>query len=233
MTNSFEMLQPPEPEVMEALMTFWAKCRHFVDIGASYGEFTTAAISAMRSGKIDAIEPDISRISSLNSLVARHPNNQRIEVEIHHCAIGNRNERIVFQKPASENVSGRIAGVESHKTQAGTPMPTNTTYIQAKTLDELFSGTPPDLIKMDIEGAEGNALLGAREILRSRRTVWVIELHDYSGGWTPLQVTQHMQLHGYRTNLLMPARYLFTPDTLLSRPLYYAKKLAAKIRRAT
>jgi Methyltransferase FkbM domain len=36
---------------------------------------------------------------------------------------------------------------------------------------------PPDLIKMDIEGGETNALLGARRMLREHRPIVLVALH--------------------------------------------------------
>lgn len=42
---------------------------------------------------------------------------------------------------------------------------------------DLISFRHQDLIKMDIEGGEALALLGALRILSERHTIWFIELH--------------------------------------------------------
>lgn len=72
--------------------------------------------------------------------------------------------------------------------------------VDAVTLDELFPNTPPDFIKMDIEGAEYLALQGATRILQTGRSQWFIELHDFAlsdGMPTSELVIALMRRHGY------------------------------------
>ena len=49
--------------------------------------------------------------------------------------------------------------------------------VQCAPLDDVAYGWRPSHVKMDIEGEEGRALLGAKRILAERRTTWFIELH--------------------------------------------------------
>jgi hypothetical protein len=47
-------------------------------------------------------------------------------------------------------------------------------------LDELVEKQgfpPPDVIKMDVEGAEGDVLLGARSLIKQHGPTWFISLH--------------------------------------------------------
>ncbi len=37
--------------------------------------------------------------------------------------------------------------------------------------------TVPDIVKMDVEGAESKVLEGARKLLGMRKTIWIIALH--------------------------------------------------------
>jgi hypothetical protein len=58
--------------------------------------------------------------------------------------------------------------------------------VSVKTLDSLYAeGLPgPDVIKMDIEGAEAEALTGAKATLSAHRPLMVIELHNTNAAVT-------------------------------------------------
>jgi hypothetical protein len=53
----------------------------------------------------------------------------------------------------------------------------------------------PDFIKMDIEGAEVEALVGAKRVLKEARPTWLIELH---GPECERGVRRILSGHGYR-----------------------------------
>jgi hypothetical protein len=81
----------------------------------------------------------------------------------------------------------------------------------AATLDEVVAGdrlAPPDLLKIDVEGAESRVLHGAADVLR-RRPHLVIETHGptverecveilLGHGYTPRIVTQRRRLREHR-----------------------------------
>lgn len=50
--------------------------------------------------------------------------------------------------------------------------------VRMTTLDALLAEYGiPDLVLMDIQGTEAAALRGGRDLLKARRTTWVVELH--------------------------------------------------------
>lgn len=54
--------------------------------------------------------------------------------------------------------------------------------VRTTTLDTLVARYGiPDLVLMDIQGAEAAALRGSRELLGARRTTWLVELHGQEG----------------------------------------------------
>jgi FkbM family methyltransferase len=74
--------------------------------------------------------------------------------------------------------------------------------VEATTLDELVASFGvPDIVKMDIEGAEAAAFRGASALLAARKTVFVLELHGEdgaalvdtlrTGGWA----VRHLDVH--------------------------------------
>lgn len=77
--------------------------------------------------------------------------------------------------------------------------------VRTATLDDLIAGgyPPPDLIKMDIEGAESLALAGYEKSIEAHRPIMAIDLH------TPeqdLKVGAFLQRHRYRIHRLRGPR---------------------------
>jgi FkbM family methyltransferase len=68
----------------------------------------------------------------------------------------------------------------------------------------------PDVVKMDIEGGEGPALLGAQRILRDRRTSWFIAVH----GWKAADETTSL-LGGHEIEWVSRDNGL---DQIIARP---------------
>jgi FkbM family methyltransferase len=56
----------------------------------------------------------------------------------------------------------------------------NHDWVPKLTLDGLFAGAPrPDLVKVDVEGAEGVVLAGAGKLIEAAETRFVIEVHSH------------------------------------------------------
>lgn len=63
--------------------------------------------------------------------------------------------------------------------------------VQTITLDELVyerGYEPPDLIKLDVEGSEGDVLLGALRLLNEHKPIFIIEVHHPSTGAQVLSI---------------------------------------------
>ncbi|PKP57304.1 MAG: hypothetical protein CVT88_09110 [Candidatus Altiarchaeales archaeon HGW-Altiarchaeales-1] len=125
-----------------------------IDIGANVGYYTLIATKLVgKNGKVYAFEPDPTNFSFLKR-----------SVEINNY--GN----VICEQKAVSNENGKLK-LFLHKFQTGayTIVGGGNNYVEVETvkLDDYFENKnfKVDLIKMDIEGAEGLALEGIKKIL--------------------------------------------------------------------
>lgn len=140
----------------------------FVDAGVCHGEEIDRAI---HGGGIfvHGFEPDAENYAYL---LKKYEG--RDDVRIHPCALWDKDERLVFQSNAATPSASRLAGADAHEEAAG---------IAARPLDDVLQGAACTLLKMDIEGAEYNALLGAAKTIEQHRPKLAVcvyhSLEDY------------------------------------------------------
>jgi FkbM family methyltransferase len=145
----------------------------FVDCGAYTGDTIASFIrQCPRFERIIAFEPDPSNYAELGKYVATLEVRDRIAV--HRRAVASRCEVLRFSDRS--DMTSRIA--------------TEGTEVMATSLDAALSEVCPTFIKLDVEGAEGAVLDGARETLRRTRPVLAIALeHNSHDLWRlPLKV---------------------------------------------
>jgi len=133
----------------------------FVDCGAYDGDSLRAFFerqSAFR-GKFIAIEPDPGNLQSLKQYAITLPNSWHDHVKILPLAVGVRREIVRF---AATGLAS--AGISS----------TGTLEVESAPLDEVLHNMRPTFIKMDIEGAEVDALIGARRLIENALPVLAI-----------------------------------------------------------
>jgi FkbM family methyltransferase len=135
----------------------------FYDVGANAGFYSLLASRLVGNGKVFAFEPLPQNIQYLQKhLVLNGIKN----VEVFAMAISDRAGTALFQQE-STRAMGRIQ--ENGDLQVAT-----------SSLDILLREqtiTPPTFIKMDIEGEEFKALLGARECLERSKPVLLLATH--------------------------------------------------------
>lgn len=156
----------------------------FVDCGAFDGDTIDAFISHRRSGfkRIVGLEPDPGSYAQLSRYVATLPDGVSERTEIHPVAAGLRREILRFES----------AGVGSHAVADGS------IEVQAVPLDELMGERTVSYIKMDIEGAEVDAINGARRIIaRDRPVVAACVYHLQEHLWE-IPLLLHSIFDGYR-----------------------------------
>ena len=128
---------------------------HFVDCGAFTGD-TIEQIQKYK-GKFEtviAFEADCLNYRALVKTLKTNKSSIATTVILYPCGVWSNHEQINFN-------SGSGSGSEiSEKGK---------TVIQCVTLDEVLLNFRPTLIKMDIEGAEYEALLGAQKVIHNNR----------------------------------------------------------------
>lgn len=76
--------------------------------------------------------------------------------------------------------------------------------VPLQTLDSLLVGVDPEVIKVDVEGAEANVVRGAAQTIERCHPRWIIETHHRFEGWGHIweDLTGVLRAHGYRWEIL-------------------------------
>jgi FkbM family methyltransferase len=136
----------------------------FVDCGAFDGDTLRAFLQRQgdRFDRLIAFEPDPTNFEALESFIAGLPVRTRERIQVRRVAIHSGRETLRFAAAHGAGSAVAVAGdVE----------------VEADSLDNLLAGIEPTFIKMDIEGAEPNAIRGASETFRSHPPTLAICLY--------------------------------------------------------
>jgi len=186
-----------ERSEIEGLGSLLRGARTFVDVGASFGQYTFNANRIIRHGRLIAVEADPLWFSRLDANVREWSTTSTNRIEAVHAAISDRTEPISFF------TNGEISGAAfvSKGPEFDNPkLEWREVTVNAVTLDDLLRDADPDFIKIDIEGFEYRALAGATRILAEKHCRFLIEVHpwgDPTNGKKPEDVFTLMFLAKY------------------------------------
>lgn len=165
-------------EMLKALLDPGATA---LDCGANIGLYSRYLVSVLGCARVHAFEPDPENLS----LLARNLRLGGIEnrVTVWPAAVGDVDGWQEFQIDDVQSASGTLSrasrgGPSEGRRNLGLRPLTRT--VQCVSLDRLAAEgriSPPDVIKVDVEGAEDLLLEGARGLLERERPNLVIELH--------------------------------------------------------
>jgi FkbM family methyltransferase len=178
----------------------------FVDVGASFGYFTALASSVVGpSGRVIAIEPGPQN-QTLLLLNARL--NGLPSAEIHQTAVSDGVGLVKYGRSGSNGTITEFDGDASHIGSYE--------LVRSTTLDCILKGDRVDMMKIDVEGAEGRVLRGARDTLRDQKPILVFEFSPPSlrirSGISGEELLRMLdQEFGYSFDLVRP-------DSLTTRP---------------
>jgi FkbM family methyltransferase len=145
---------------MMLLLHFLREGDLFLDIGANVGSYTVLASGVCRA-KTWAFEPDPTTLRHLRRNIA--VNALEGLVVAFECALGAETNEVPFT--VGLDTQNRIANPEDK----------NVRIVRQEPVDALIGNSRPIMIKLDVEGAEGNILQGAAGLL-GNRCLKVIEL---------------------------------------------------------
>lgn len=142
------------------------------DVGGWHGYY--AAIMAARGcSKVHVFEPLFSNCRQIRKLQDLNPG---LEIELHRIALSDNVGKAVFSV-GSDTSMGSLESVRTCEDRARR----REISVNVETLDSMVfvhALDPPNVIKIDAEGAELQILRGAERVLREIRPVLYIEIHS-------------------------------------------------------
>lgn len=139
----------------------------FCDVGANAGFFSLlgAAIVGPK-GTVTSFEPHPETARQL-----------RRQMAVNSCDNVEIIEAAVCDKIGTAEFSDDTIAVMASLTEIGVGKRTIT--VKTETLDNVFGRrSPPDLLKIDVEGAEIDALRGAGKLILQKRPILLVEIHS-------------------------------------------------------
>ncbi len=159
----------------------------FLDCGAFDGDTITQSLAAGGDSirHIYAVEADSNSFSRLQQFAARLPADLHQRVDLYSCAVGAERGLIHFEN--SGTVDSKISDHGS--------------VVEVYPIDELFENKPVSFIKMDIEGAEFDALRGAAKVIRRDQPILAICVYHTQYDIWRIPLLVHEMLPGHRLYL--------------------------------
>lgn len=149
----------------------------FFDVGANAGFYSLVAWKQIGpAGKCVSIDPDPDNCVHMNELKRL---NKLDRWEIVEEAVAGQEGTLTFQTSVLGDSGGHLIGLQLFT--GDNPLGKNFREVHATTLDDLTRRFgKPDVIKVDIEGAEWEAFRdGAAQLLSVHRPVMFLELHGF------------------------------------------------------
>jgi len=162
-----------EPEVARAVRDLARPGMTAYDLGANIGYVTMLLAKAVgERGRVISVEALPDNVDRLRAALRLNRMEARVTVVPKAVGAADRSGRfLVHSSPGMgrlESTPGRTAGFEM------------SIEVDVVSMDDLAysQGNPlPDLVKMDLEGGEGEALRGMERLLREVRPILLIEVH--------------------------------------------------------
>jgi FkbM family methyltransferase len=159
-----------EQGVEKVLEVFLSSAENFLDLGANVGFYSMFAVTLNPKIRVVAFEPNPEvRQRLLGNLLI---NGFFTQVSVLPFGVSkNTGMAEFFVPPKSGTGAGSLRNLHPEEGES------NKFQVELHTIDEIFpTGSRIDVIKMDIEGSEYQAILGGEKLIASQQPVIVIEL---------------------------------------------------------
>jgi len=160
------------------------------DIGANIG-YVSLVFAALtgKTGRVFSVEALPDNITRLKQNIVINTFESRVAIT--HAAVIDSDHPVTFLTHASDAMGKALGSAGRDENYA------SRITVPGICLDSFVftQGHPvPNLIKMDIEGGEGNAMAGMERILADERPILLVELH---GEKAAREVWKHLRKHAY------------------------------------
>ncbi|MEQ9074563.1 MAG: FkbM family methyltransferase [Sandaracinaceae bacterium] len=157
-----------EKTTNQALLDLLEDDSVYVDVGAHYGYHVLTAAQRVKKGRVVAVEPNPRLYGLLEKSI--RTNQLRERATLHHCAVSEAPAELSFVTPVDDPALGHIAGAD--EPDDGAPR----TTVRCRALDDICADLDRvDLIKIDVEGHESQALRSARATIERHRPLVLME----------------------------------------------------------
>lgn len=184
-----------EPELSDRLIPIARAGGLLVDVGANYGYFSLLWLAHHLGNRVIAFEASPRNQVRLRENLAANQAERRVDLRT--CAVGRHAGRAHFATgPDDQTGWGGLAQAGQHGFE-----------VDVVRLDEVLADEPHiDVLKIDIEGADTWAILGAEQLLRKRRIrhLFFEENHErmQALGIAPDEAPHFLRRMGYQVELL-------------------------------
>lgn len=162
-----------EQDVTTALAAEVAPGMVCYDIGSHRG-FMAGVMAANSAGEVICFEPNPQNAATIDDLIALNP---QMKLSLQTLAVGADDTTATFEIMPETSMGKLSSSSFQHGTDGQQRI-----EVQVARLDTLVDSqvvAPPDLLKIDIEGAELDALQGATATIEKFRPTLLIEVHSH------------------------------------------------------
>ena len=178
-------METPRAEIFEHIFRF-SSAETYVDLGAYNGD-TIEEFLAQTGGvfrRIVAFEPDVKNFKKLRETVQAR---QNPAIEIYPYGAWSEDGELEFSGRGGRNSS--LTGDQPDKKSYRVPV---------RSVDSILQGEPADYIKMDVEGAEREALFGCRKTIRTYAPKLAVSAYHRTNDFFTLPLLVHRLNPDYR-----------------------------------
>ena len=161
-SNDYQKHYNPQYFCFGEMRISYSEKEVFIDAGAYDGDTLKSYITSVGNNFLEyhCIEPDARNFKALNNFILKK---QIKNVYTYNIGVWDRETQLGFSSNFSESSKLSVA---------------SKTKISVNSIDNLFSDKPVTFIKMDVEGAEYKALLGAKKtILKNKPKLAICVYH--------------------------------------------------------
>ena len=176
-----------------------------IDLGASFGVYTRFFADDIKCKYIYSFEPDNFRFENLTENIEKWSKKFSTEITAFNKAAYSSNTIFNF-KTNHTNISGKLSDKSS----------SDTYEVESIVLDEIFSFKNKYIfIKIDIEGAEYEAVNGMLNLIKNNNVEFLLEVHKWGdplkNGGFPHQILLKFIKLGYKA-IKIDGRYFLTKN---------------------